>query len=467
MNNTNILRENGFINYMKVLSVIAFPIVIQNLITSCLGIIDALMVGQIGQNEIAAVGIVNQYISFFSFLVLGLGSGCGIFVAQFYGVRDMQSIQKTISLSFLIGGIASLVFSIGSIVLAQPILKIFSEDGAVLALGDSFIKLIALSMIPFTVSCVFAAAIRSVNYPKIPMVASVTALLLNTVLNAILIYGMFGLEPLGVTGAGIATLVARVAEMLIMLMMIRKKDKNMFASFVGLALIRKKFATKFAKMFMPIIVSDGLWGLAGTLCVVFIAKMGTEAMVVIQILSNVQGIIFAIIGGIAAAVGILIGNEVGKGERDRSMVYANYSIVITIVIGVIHAVALYVTAPYIGMLFNISHETYEVTVTVLQLFSIPIIVKFFNFVSCIGIMRSGGDVNYVMKLELLTMWFISVPLVYLGVIVWGLSLPTVIMLMAVEEFVKVMFEYRRMKSRKWINVLTEEISGRQQDSMSV
>ncbi|MEG2108787.1 MAG: MATE family efflux transporter, partial [Clostridium sp.] len=201
--------------YKKAL-VIALPIVIQNFITSSLNIVDTMMIGKLGENEIAAVGIANQYFFLLNILIMGLFSGIGIFISQYFGKKDDKNIKKLVGIGLIAAIVVGGIFTLIAQVAPEGIISIFNKDGQVIKLGAEYLVIVSISYIFTAITFNYGIASRCIEKTAVPMVASSIALLTNTVLNYCLIFGNFGMPKLGVEGAAIATLIARVIEFIIM-----------------------------------------------------------------------------------------------------------------------------------------------------------------------------------------------------------------------------------------------------------
>ena len=194
--------------FYRRLFVLTLPIVIQNLIASMLNMADTLMIGKLGEKELAAVGMANQYFFFFSLMLFGVNAGVSMFISQFWGKKDILSIKKMTSIGIVLGTTISIIFMVIGIIFPNQIIGIFNKDAQVVALGGRYLVVVALSYVFTAISFSFAFASRSIENSFLPMMASIVALLINIVGNYILIFGKFGVEAMGVEGAAWATVFA-------------------------------------------------------------------------------------------------------------------------------------------------------------------------------------------------------------------------------------------------------------------
>lgn len=444
-------------SFYKTMISLALPIVIQNMISSSLNMVDTVMIGKLGEAEIAAVGLANQYFFFYSLVIYGIASSSGIFMAQFYGKQDTVNIHKVLGLGLMIGGAIALLFTGITYLFPQSIMNIFTKEADVSSLGVEYLSIIAFTFLLFSINAVYASALRCTRQPKLPMASSVAALIANTILNYILIFGHLGFKPMGVKGAAIATLISRIIEVSMTLGMVYLGKNTLAAKAKNLIHIPRELIERFVKSAVHIVLNDGLWGLGVTVCTIAYARTGKQSMAAVQIANTVQNIFFVLIGGLASATAIMIGNKIGEGTEETAYKYAVKSLKLALVLGFVHGLLLLLVAPFIAHWFNVSQDTYVITVNVLRVMAFVIFAKFFNFVMSIGVLRSGGDTKFIMILELLTIWVIAVPVAFIGALVLKLPIHWVVLLVALEEVIKIFVEVPRVLSKKWLNNLIESI----------
>ena len=217
--------------FLKTLFKLALPIVLQNLILSSLNLVDTVIIGGLGEYAIASVGIANQYFFLLNLVLFGVVSGSSIFTAQFYGDNDIPNIKRVLGLSIITGGTAALVFSIVGFFFNTQILSIFSTDKLVIVMGSEYLRIIVFSYIITAVTFSYSFTLRSIGQVKIPMIISTIALAVNTILNYLLVYGYLGMPKLGTNGSAIATLIARIVELLLMITVVYSKKLIIAAKF--------------------------------------------------------------------------------------------------------------------------------------------------------------------------------------------------------------------------------------------
>ncbi len=451
---SNILQNNK--SFIKNLLILAIPIILQNLIGASINLLDNVMIGSLGENEIAATGIANQYYMIFFNTADGFIMGAGIFMSQYWGKRDVNTIHKFIGISLLFSISMAVIFAICGVVFSENIMKLFTHDLSVINLGKKYLITVTMSYIFTTISLSFGMALRSIGQTKIPMYGSLIGLFFNGILNYIFIFGKLGAPALGVAGAGIGTTVARLMEMLYILITIYILQKNIIAgNFKQLITFNFSLIKKFLITATPVVFNDLMWTAGITTYFIIYSQLGTNATATMQICSTINNT-FNIFGiGIAIASGIMIGNQIGADNLNEAKHSALKISGFGIVSGIIIGIVFFIIAPYVTFMFKINNETKKHVIQVLRVMSIVLPLRFYGIVQIIGVLRGGGDVFYAICTELIAVWGIGVPLSFLGVKYLHFSITLVYCLTCLEEVFKFIATTPRLLSGKWIKSLVK------------
>ena len=441
--------------FIKTLMLLAIPIILQSLVTASLNLLDNLMIGSLGENEIAAVGISNQFYMLYYYTIMGITLGAGIFMSQFWGKKDVTSIHKFLGISLVVGMTSTIFFAILAFFFPEMIMKIFIDENIVIEQGVAYLKMVALSYIFTTISLAYAAALRSIGQTKIPMYGSLVGLVFNGILNYIFIFGKFGAPVMGVAGAALGTTVSRFMELAFILFIIYK-NKNVVAGKISqlldfnFDLVKRYFITA-----TPVVFNDVMWIAGITAYFIAYSKLGINATATMQIANTINNV-FNIFGiGIASASAILIGNKIGAGKEEDAKKDAIKISVFGVLIGIIIGIFFFFLSPFIAMLFKITPETYENLIFVLKVMAIILPLRFFGITQIIGVLRGGGDVMYAIITELVAVWLIGVPLSFIGAVYFNLPITIVYILVCLEEPFKAIATYPRLRSGKWIKNLVK------------
>ncbi|MCB2288273.1 MATE family efflux transporter [Clostridium sp. CS001] len=441
--------------FYKSILTIALPIALQNLISNSLNMVDTMMIGKLGVTEIAAVGLANQYFFFFALILFGINSGAGIFIAQFWGQKDVLNIRRMLGLALITGISVALIFTIGGFFIPERILRLFLKNPDVIKLGSDYLRIVCLSYILNTISFGYAFACRSIGKARIPMYVSIVALLSNTLLNYLLIFGNFGFPQMGVKGAAIATLIARVIEIILILGIIYNEKGVLAAKISELTDLSANFIKRYFKTATPVILNEGFWALGMVMYSVAYASIGKNELASAQIANTIQGIFLVVSMGLANATAIMIGNKIGAKEEKLGITYAKRFCIIGPVAGIIMGMGLFLASPLILSIFKLPMNAYKDTRGILIVMSIYMAIKVFNTTMIVGILRSGGDTKFALFLEVGAVWLVGVPLAFLGAIVWKLPIYYVVAIVSLEEVVKMAIGVPRIVSKKWMkNVIS-------------
>jgi len=451
-----VIRDKSF--YKNMFS-IAIPVTLQNLITSSLNMVDTIMIGALGSKAIAAVGISNQYFFLFMLFIYGLSSGGNVFIAQFWGKRDVENIRKVMGVILITGSILSLLFGSIAVLFPASITKVFLKDPAVIQLAEDYLRIVGLSYMITTISYAYGFALRGIGQAKLPMIISAIALCVNTGLNYVLIFGKFGLPALGVRGAAYATFIARLLEMGLMLWILYKGKSIIAGSIREMLGFSKGFLYRFFTVTTPVILHEGLWAGGMTMYLIAYGKMGTEALAAAQITTHTVKELFQVVGlGIGSACAVMVGNKIGEEKENTAVEYAKTFSIFAILSGVVLGIALYFLSPMISKMFDVSEATRQSIHNILIVISIFMAVNMYSLVLIIGVLRGGGDTKFSLYLEFSCVWFVGVPLAFIGVLLLKLPIYWVVALVSIEEVVKSIIGYFRIRTGKWIRNVVQDMN---------
>lgn len=453
--------KNNFKNldwkFYRRLFILTLPIVIQNLIASMLNMADTLMIGKLGEKELAAVGMANQYFFFFSLMLFGINAGVSMFISQFWGKKDVLSIKKMTSIGIVLGTVVSFIFMMVAMLIPHKIMAIFNSDTEVIVLGGKYLVIVAFSYIFTAISFSFAFASRSIENSFLPMMTSVVALLINVVGNYMLIFGKFGADAMGVEGAAWATVFARVIETIIMVFYIYRKKMPIKINLNNLLHIDADFLNMSAKGILPILINEIVWGLGNVTYNIIYSRLGVSAAATIQITTTVLNLLMIVIFALGSSAMIVVGQEIGRSDIEKGKFYAKKLYKLALKVGVCVGVVVYLIAPKVVLFFNMSPEVLRSSEIILKINSVALMFRTYNFIMIVGILRGGGDAKFGLILQGITMWFIGIPLVYLAAFVLKLPIFHVVLFCTVEEVVKLIFVSIRFNSGRWIKDITGNI----------
>ena len=443
----NMLDDKKFI---KKAIAIAIPITFQLLLNTTLNFIDILMIGSLGETTIAAVGLANKVFFVFSLLLFGICSGSSILTSQYFGKKDIKSIRRVLGSSLVIGLIGSIFFVIPGILCPKLVMNIFTPSTNTIAIGASYLAIVAISYPLTAITNVYTAVLRSINEVRLPVVISLVSIFINIVLNYTLIFGHFGAPALGVQGAALGTLIARIIECLSILTIIYIKNGPAAAKIKELIDFNKEFTKKFFITVTPVIINEFMWGLGVTMYSLVYGRMGDGAVAAITITQNVEQIITVMFQGIGSATAVILGNELGANKLEKADIHAKYLIVMQLVLSLVMGVVCFLIKMPLIRLFSVSEFVALDISKCLIVFIIYLPFKMFNLVNIVGVLRSGGDTKAALFLDVTGVWIIGIPLAFLGGIFLGLPIYIVYAMVMFEEVYKFILGIRRYRQKKWL-----------------
>lgn len=446
--------------YRQVVS-LAAPIVLQNLITSTLAMADTFMVGLLGESPMAAVTLANIPLFVVQLFIFGVQSGASVLHSQYWGQKDIESINRVLGVSFWVAGTLSALMALILLFCPVPFLSLFCNQPEVIALGALYGRWAGLSFFFDSFVMMYIAAYRSMEQPRLGMYILGASMLVNTFLNWVLIFGKLGFPALGVEGAAVATLCARILEVIIVLCHARF-TKGFRLNLPLLLRPGKSMFLRFFRYGGPVVFNETMWGLGTS---VFPAIMGhmensTEILAAYTIAGNIDKLCMVFSFGLGATATIIIGREVGAGRtkevRPVGMALDTLACLCGVFVGVLlFLFARYFAPAYVFPLFHMSAGAGSIATMMMVMQSCIRPIRDFNSVNNVGVLRGGGDVKMATIIDTTPLWFVAIPAAFICGIILKTSIFWVYLMMLMEQIVKVIFGIRRVRSDGWIKNLTQ------------
>lgn len=444
--------------FYKTLITLCIPIIIQNLLSNLINMVDTIMVGGLGEISVASIGIANQYFFLYNMALSGIIGGASLFIAQFYGKNDKLNIRKITGLSVISALMIGITFMIVALFSPKFIIYFFSKDLDVIKVATNYFSIIGFCYLIIAISNVFSMGSRSIRNPKLGMICSTISLFINIILNYVFIFGKLGMPALGASGAAIATVIARIIELILLVSYIYfiKDDYELRFTFKDIKLINKDLLKAYISKTTPTFLNDTLWAFGTVLYAVAYSKAGTSAIAASQIASSTGN--FFIVTAVCVAIGssIMIGNELGADNIKKAIHYSKKFAILVTLVGAIFGLLLIISIPGLIKLFSVSDQLMPDIKKIFVIMGILMALKTFNTFIIIGVLRSGGDTKYALFLEMGCMWIVSLPLTFFAVYK-GLPIYILVGLTYTEEVVKFIFGVPRAISKKWAQNLVKNI----------
>jgi len=436
--------------FLKKMFIISLPIAMHNFIFSLQNLVDVIMIGKLGKEELAGVGFANQLFFILMLLLFGLYSGAATFIAQYWGSKDIKSIHRIMGISLIVGLMLSTLGYLSTQFWAEKLLKIYSTDMEVVQYGAQYLKILGKGFIIMSIAFCYAVALRSTGNPYIPMYASLIAVLINIFLNYALIFGNLNFPRLGVRGAAIATLVSRYVDFIVLFTILVLAKLKVMMNF------DTKFILNFFRISSPVMFQEVLWVLGINTYFMIYGTMGTNTAATINVTLSFERLSFVMFFGMASASAVMIGNEIGKGNQVLAYDYAKRFLKIGPIMAIVFGVIFLLLRDPIISIYNVDPEIYDLTKKTITVMLCIFPIKVFNLTNVIGILRSGGDSKAAFLLDVVPMWTLGVPLCYLSGIILNYPIYIVLIFIGIEELIKMFFGIHRFRSKKWIKNLVRE-----------
>jgi len=441
--------------FTRKLIYVALPIIIQNLVTASLHIIDGLMLSQLpGDAPYAGVTQVNRYTFVFQLFVYGIASGSSIYMSQYYGSGQMKKMRTVLGLALRIGLVVSLVFAGLAVFAPHFVVGLFLTPGESFNYGVNYLRIVGVGYLFTAIDSAYAACLKSGQRTVIPMAAGVTAIVINTVLNYGLIFGRLGLPQLGVEGAATATVIAGAVAMMINMGYAYIKKLPAGAPLKDMRLPDRAYLGSFLKTVLPVVANEGIWAMGMAMYSIFYGRLGDQAVAAVGIYNTVDELVFVAIYGVMNACAILVGAALGAEDKDQAYLIAKRMLIFSTGMGLVLGALLLLTRYPLVSIFQLSSEGQEMAQKLLFISALFLWARSLNSINIVGVLRAGGDTVYSTVLDCLSVWCFGVPLVGVAALVFKWPIEYVFLCSMMEEAVKAVVGLPRFKTKKWMHVLS-------------
>ena len=446
--------------YKKVFT-IGIPVSIENMIYSLMNFIDVFMVGKenvalgLGTAAVAGLGFANQVFMIFIVSLFGLNSGGGILAAQYYGKKDYKNLKKCLGITITVGLLFSFLFFLMGLFIPEKIIGIFTSDPKVLKLGANYFRIIALIYPLIGLGYSFNMQLRAIGKNQYSLYSTIIGLCINLVGNYLFINGNLGFPAMGVVGAAIATVIARIVSVFYLIYIIYKNKLPMAGNFQELFKLSWSFIAKALKISLPVFGHEIMWVTGVSMYVIIYGRIGTEATAAIQVVKSISNLVFTLVFGLSSGTAAIIGQEIGAGNEENAYKYAVELLKISLVIGTAVALFVYAICPVVLILMKVDSAIYPLARQIVFSEGILIIIKTTGTLFIVGVLRAGGDTLWTMFADLIPLWTFAIPLTYIAGLKFELPIALVYLCSGSDELLKMPFCIQRLKSRKWINNLVK------------
>lgn len=441
------VRDRKF--YRNLMS-IGFPIAAQSLITVGVNMIDNIMLGSLGEVQMSGATLANNFITIFHICCMGLGMGASVLTARYWGMKNIESLKKSIILMHRMTFILALFFSVLTCLFPQGIMSLYSTESDVIAAGASYFMISIPCYLLLGFSLTTSLVLRSVGKAFIALYSSIGAFFINIFFNWVFIYGNLGAPRLEVRGAALGTLIARAFEFCFIMGYFFFKEKNISLRIRDLTMKCSDLLGEYIRISLPVLVSDTLLGLGNSAVAIVMGHIGASFVAANAITTVTQQLSTVVIQGISQASCIITGNTLGEGDEQKAQQQGITFAAIGLIIGVIGCLLILVLKNPIISMYNITDETKGIAQELMDAIGFIVIFLSVNSILTKGVLRGGGDTRFLMVADILFLWCASIPLGALAGLVLHLPPFWIYFFLKIDQFIKAFWCIFRLKSGKWI-----------------
>ncbi len=442
-------------NFNKELIALAIPLALQQLLNALVGATDALVLGKLTQESIAAVSLANQ-ISFIMSLFNGaiLGS-IGILIAQYWGKKDYEKAKRFLGMSIRYVGAISILFSIIAFFLPEQLMRIFTPETELITIGAQYLKIVSISYLLAGIAQCYLMVMKIADCAKISVYISAMMVIADVVADIFLVYGYGDFAGFGANGTAYST-IAVEAIALIWCFVWSLKNKNVRLGICDLTKFSKIFESDVWKIFPGMLASSLSWGLSISVHSLIIGHLGTDATAAYSVTNVSQQLIQCVTHGLASGTGIMIGGLLGKNQLDKAKEYGKRFWKVAAVSGLINIGLIAIAGPIVYIFYVLSPQAKDFLVGMLIFLALYMFAFAYNTIITCGIFPAGGDSKYDAISVFFATWCFAIPLSLLGCFVFHWPVMLVYVIMCLDEIVKVPFIKVRYNKYIWLKNLTRD-----------
>lgn len=441
-------------SFYKSVLAIALPVSMQGLISAGVNMMDTAMLGLLGETALSASSLANQFIGIFQILCTGIGMGSAVMTARFWGAKDVAAAKKVVTIMYRLA--LGLVAVFTGITLAAPggIMRLYTADEAVIGAGMQYFMWSLPAYLLSAFSLATTAALRTIGQVRIPLYSSILSFFANVFFNWMFIFGKLGAPRMGVAGAALGTTLSRVAEFGIICGYFLFKEKSFGYRLSDLKIPCKDYLKDYLHICLPVLISDAMLALGNNLISMIMGRIGTEFVSANAITSVTVHLATVFVMGVSNASGVITGNTLGAGDRERAQRGGTAFFVIGAAIGLVGGVFVVIMGGYSLSLYNIGDTTVDIARQLMLAVAITTVFQSANSILTKGVLRAGGDTRFLMVIDALLFWVLALPLGYFAGLVWKLSPFLIHICLRSDHIVKAIVCVFRLKSGKWIKRLS-------------
>lgn len=447
------MEKTEKLEFNALLKKLVIPIAMQQLMMALVSVTDAVMLGFISQDALSAVSLAGQVQFVFSLFLFAIMSGVSILTAQYWGINDTKSVEKILGIGLKISVLISLPFTAAAICCPGLLMRAFASDSVLIEYGAEYLRAVSLSYLLLSISQIYICIMKNCGKTVQSSVISSVSVIINAILDALLIFGIGFFPKLGITGAAVATVIAKLVELVWTLLIMLKKD-SIKVRLPFLLHNDKILGKDFRKYTLPILGNEIVWGVGFTMYSVIMGHLGSDSAAANSIANIIKDLTVCFCTGVASASGIMVGNLLGSGQLEKAKRYGVRLVKISVVSGFISGGIILCLIPAVPLFGTLSETAQEYLRFMLGVCSYYVVGKAINMTIISGIFPAGGDSKFGFKCDAITMWCVTVPLGLVSAFVLKLPVIVVYIIINIDEIVKLPAVFSHYRKYHWLKNLT-------------
>ena len=445
-------------SFRKTVFAFLLPMAIQNLINVAISSTDVIMLGRYSEVALSASSLASQIQFILILLFFGIGSGATVLTAQYWGKKDTKTIEKTLAIGIKIAFGLSLFFFIFAFFFSRSAMSLFTNDETTILEGIKYLKIVSFSYLTTSISIVYLVTMRSVERVGVSTVAYATSFATNFIINYLLIFGSFGFAKMGVKGAAIGTLVARLIELGIVFYYNSKNHHFVSIKWKYLKSLNPILKKDFIKYSTPTMMNELLWSGGTAAGIAILGRLGNSIVAANSITSVVRQLAMVFAFGLANTAAIMVGKEIGKKDFHTAEIYAKKLLLYSFLSSLLGVALLFVVKPFIIKKFALNAEVEDYLNLTLNILFYYIPLQSISAVLIVGVFRAGGDTKFALIADVFPLWCGSVLISIFAAFYLNLPTKLIYLLIMSDEIIKQPLIIWRYRSKKWINNVTRELN---------
>lgn len=448
--------EENKAQFYKNVFALVLPMALQNLINVGVTSADVIMLGKVGEIALSSSSLAGQIYFILSLILFGLTSGAAVITSQYWGKKDIDTIEKVLGIALQFGVVLGLVFCAVSQMMPETLMKIFTSEPEVIESGAAYLKIVSWSFPLASGTLVFLNIMRSVEKVIISTVVYLVSLIFNVIFNAVFIFGLGPAPEMGVEGAAVATLLARVVEVMIVLIYCKFWRQTIHVRFKYLMHRDKILMRDFKVYALPVVLNELAWGVGMSAVAAVIGHMGSAAVAANSVTQVTRQLSQVVIFGIANATAIILGRTIGENKEELARIYGDRLVKLSAILGLFASGVVFCVGPIAKRFLTLSPQAGEYLSQMMLIMTFYVICQAIDVTYIVGVFRAGGDTRVGLILDAVSLWGICIPLGFIAAFILELPVWAVYLCLTCDEMLKLPFSHYRYKSGKWLKNITRD-----------